>query len=180
MSRSAALRWLPPVALMAFIFFLSAQPDFSTGEGPLHVIARKLGHAAVFALLCFLWWRALRPSVRADRAPILALVATLAYAITDEYHQTFVPGRQGAVSDVAIDLAGAVIAAFAVREGGWRTPGGELGREKQSDSQVPRDRARALAASPDAGRAGGGGRDFPAGRGSPGRSTGPARSSAGS
>jgi VanZ family protein len=30
----------------------------------------------------------------------------LAYAISDEFHQTFVPGRSGAPRDVAIDLIG--------------------------------------------------------------------------
>ncbi len=39
------------------------------------------------------------------------MVIAVAYSITDEYHQTFVDGRVGAVTDVLIDAAGAVSAA---------------------------------------------------------------------
>ncbi|MBX3120200.1 MAG: VanZ family protein [Fimbriimonadaceae bacterium] len=44
----------------------------------------------------------------------LSLLLTIFYAATDEYHQTFVPGRGGLVSDVLIDTGGAVAAAFFV------------------------------------------------------------------
>ena len=52
--------WLPPVALMGLIFFLSAPPDLSSGLGAWDVLLRKLAHATVYAALTYLWWRALR------------------------------------------------------------------------------------------------------------------------
>ena len=109
--------WVPPIALMALIFFLSAQPDLSSGLGTWDFVLRKIGHAAVFGLLCLLWWRALR-GLGGDggRVVAAALLITVAYAISDEWHQSFVEGRHGSPLDVLIDSAGAgAVALWAVR-----------------------------------------------------------------
>ena len=53
--------FLPPLALMAVIFLLSAQPDLSTGLGFWDLVLRKLAHMTSYALLTLLWWRALAP-----------------------------------------------------------------------------------------------------------------------
>jgi VanZ family protein len=107
--------WAPPVALMAVIFFLSSQPDLDSGLGVFDLIGRKIVHAAEYALLCFLWWRALRTLTPSDRAALIALCICVAYSATDEYHQTFVKGRHGSPIDVAIDGAGAGIVALLLR-----------------------------------------------------------------
>ena len=109
--------WLPPLLLMGVIFALSAQPSLDSGLGPIDLIGRKLIHFGSYALLCFLWWRALR-SVTNDRiAVLLAFVLASGYAITDEFHQTFVEGRHGTPVDWAIDSAGAALVAVRL----WRT-----------------------------------------------------------
>jgi len=48
----------------------------------------------------------------------LAAVACILYAASDEWHQTFVPGRGGTVSDVCIDTTGIMLAwlAWSVRD----------------------------------------------------------------
>jgi VanZ family protein len=111
-------RWLPPVVLMAVIFALSAQPDLSSGLGTIDLIGRKIVHAAEYALLCFLWWRALRDLLPHARAVLLAFTLSVTYAATDELHQTFVEGRHGTPVDVGIDAAGAAVAAFAIHRRG--------------------------------------------------------------
>jgi VanZ family protein len=103
--------WAPPLALMALIFVLSAQPDLNSGLGTIDLIGRKLIHAGEYALLCFLWWRALRPVMTPQKAIVLALAIAVAYAGTDEIHQRSVQGRHGTPVDVFIDAAGACIAA---------------------------------------------------------------------
>ena len=103
--------WLPPLALMAAIFALSAQPSLDSGFGVWDEIGRKLVHFAEYALLTFLWWRALRTVMPSRRAAIAALLISVAYAASDEYHQTFVEGRSGSPADWAIDAAGAALAA---------------------------------------------------------------------
>lgn len=110
--RTRAGLWLPPLALMAVIYALSDQPNLSSGLGLIDLIGRKLVHVGEYALLCGLWIRALRPSVAHGKALALALVVTLAYAISDELHQTFVDGRSGAPLDVLIDAAGAALASL--------------------------------------------------------------------
>jgi VanZ family protein len=108
--------WLPPVALMAVIFALSAQPDLNSGLGTIDFVGRKIVHMGEYALLCFLWWRALRTLVPARTAVLLAFAAAVAYAGTDEFHQTFIHGRHGTPVDVGIDAVGAGVAAVLI----WR------------------------------------------------------------
>jgi VanZ family protein len=107
--------WAPPLVLMAVIFALSAQPDLSTGLGVWDLVARKIVHAGEYALLCFLWWRALRTVVAPRAAVALAFCIALAYAGTDELHQRYVEGRHGTPVDVGIDALGMAAAALAIR-----------------------------------------------------------------
>jgi VanZ family protein len=97
-------RFGPPIALMALIFFLSAQPDLNSGLGGWDTLLRKAAHMTEFGLLWFLWRRALGHGGA-------AAVITLAYAATDEWHQTFVAGRHGSPVDWLIDATGVAIAA---------------------------------------------------------------------
>jgi VanZ like family len=103
MSLATLNRFGPPIALMGLIFFLSAQPDLNSGLGAIDLIGRKFIHATEFGLLFLLWLRALG-------SPAAAAAIALAYAATDEYHQTFVDGRHGSPIDWAIDATGVLIA----------------------------------------------------------------------
>ena len=108
------IRFAAPLALMAVIFVLSNQPDLNSGLGVIDLIGRKLIHAGEYALLCFLWWWALSPGMARRPALIAAVAVSIAYAASDEYHQTFIDGRHGSPLDVAIDSAGVLIAALAL------------------------------------------------------------------
>lgn len=112
------LNFLPPLALMAVIFFLSAQPDLSSGLGFADLILRKLAHMGSYGLLTLLWWRALAPLARRPLA--LAALVSFLYAASDEYHQSFVEGRNGSPVDVAIDTAGIAIAVLLARAAWFR------------------------------------------------------------
>jgi VanZ family protein len=102
---------MAPVALMALIFYLSAQP--AAAHHPWwELIARKLGHITGYALLTALWAWALQGVVR--RPLLWAVAISLAYACTDEYHQTFVHGRNGTPVDVGVDAIGMAIAAILI------------------------------------------------------------------
>jgi VanZ family protein len=107
--------WLPPLLLMGAIFVLSDQPSLSSGLGAIDLIGRKLIHFAEYALLCFLWWRALVTVTSPGRAALFAFLLASGYAATDEYHQSFVDGRHGTALDWAIDSAGAAAAALKLR-----------------------------------------------------------------
>jgi VanZ family protein len=109
--------WLPPLVLMAIIFFLSAQPSLDSGLGVVDLVGRKLIHFAIYGLLCFLWWRAFATVTHPGRAALAALLIASVYAVTDEVHQSFVEGRSGMVLDWAIDTAGAALVALRLRSG---------------------------------------------------------------
>jgi VanZ family protein len=94
--------WLPVVLWAGVIFAFSSIPSLGTGLGGWDLVLRKLAHGAEFAILAVLLYRAVR-SIPA------ALVLASAYAVTDEFHQTFVSGREGAVADWAIDTGGAAV-----------------------------------------------------------------------
>ncbi|MFC0471740.1 VanZ family protein [Halalkalibacter kiskunsagensis] len=72
----------------------------------LNFVARKLVHISAFGLLAFLFWRALRG--RSYRYVLAFGLATL-YGAIDEWHQSFIPDRSGAVTDVFINSFGACL-----------------------------------------------------------------------
>jgi VanZ family protein len=100
--------WLPVVAWAGLIFTLSSIPDLGTGLGGWDLVLRKTAHAAEFAVLGFLL-------LRAVGREIAALLLGIAYALTDELHQHFVPGRQGSVLDVLLDSVGVALGVFLLR-----------------------------------------------------------------
>jgi VanZ family protein len=116
-STQVALRSLAPLGLMALIFVLSAQPDLDSGLGALDLVLRKLAHATVYAFLTLAWAWALRPVTRLS-VPLAASIALL-YAVSDEYHQTFVDGRSGTSTDVLIDAIGVCVALALLRYHRW-------------------------------------------------------------
>lgn len=102
---AALARFGPPVALMAIIFFLSAQPQLGPDLGGFDLLLRKLAHMIGYGMLFLLWRRALP-----DAPPTAAAAIAVSYAITDEIHQSFVEGRHGTPVDVVIDSAGVALA----------------------------------------------------------------------
>jgi VanZ family protein len=75
---------------------------------------------AEYGLLFLLLLRALGPS-----RPAAAAVIAVMYAVTDEWHQSFVSGRVGSPVDVAIDALG-----VAVAYGVWRRLGAHGARRR--------------------------------------------------
>lgn len=134
-------RWLPPALWMGLIFWLSSDPDSGANSsrllGPLIrllapglpaeqvelvvFVCRKAAHFVAFGVLAWLLWRALeRPGDagrwRWSRAG-WALALAVLYAVSDEWHQSWVPPRRASAWDVALDAAGAAAALAATW--GW-------------------------------------------------------------
>jgi VanZ family protein len=99
-------RWPLVVAWMGLIFYLSAQPDLpNPGRGRLAELLSMGAHAAVFGVLALLWARALG---HRSRGLLLPFVLTVLYALSDEFHQAFVPGRTPDPIDLLCDGLGAL------------------------------------------------------------------------
>lgn len=120
---TTALRWIPAGLHAALLFLLSAQPELKLADEPaLDLVVRKVGHFGAYAALAVLVAYALdglegTPQGRGRRArrTRMTLLIVVAYAVSDEVHQAFVPGRSPAVADVAIDSAGGLAGLALVR-----------------------------------------------------------------
>jgi len=82
--------------------------------GWLDFIIKKGGHAFGYGLLALSYLRGLKGDDQ-DITPrwfYIAWTMAVLYSATDEFHQSFVPGRHPAVTDVMIDALGAALALF--------------------------------------------------------------------
>lgn len=103
--------WLPVLAWAGVIFTLSSIPSLGTGlPWVWDLILRKIGHAVEYSVLMYLIWRALSAQGWRGASLIGSAFLSLGYALGDEYHQSFVPGRMGSLRDVAVDGVGVLIA----------------------------------------------------------------------
>ena len=111
--------WLPVVLWMGLIFVISSQSKLPFAlSKTVDFVIKKAGHVTEYSILAFLLWRAISQG-RGAPAPQSfggAFGLSLLYAISDEFHQTFVPGRTGRLTDVGFDALGALLALALV----WR------------------------------------------------------------
>ncbi|OGF44393.1 MAG: hypothetical protein A2231_04950 [Candidatus Firestonebacteria bacterium RIFOXYA2_FULL_40_8] len=104
--------WLPAGIFAVCVFYLSSISN-PPGVRLLQFIPNsdKLAHMTEYFILSSLIFFALARghNIKTNKAIIIAILLTAAYAITDEYHQSFTPGRSMDVLDWAADTAGAII-----------------------------------------------------------------------
>jgi len=133
-------RYLPLVVWLVFISFASSD-SFNAANtsriiGPLvlwlfpntspetlatiHFITRKVAHFTEYAILGFLAARAFRIH---QRWFLISLLLIVAYALIDEYHQSFVPSRTASIFDSFIDMAGGLSALIFVSRKRAKTQG---------------------------------------------------------
>lgn len=109
--RALVWRWGPAVVVMAIIFTASSTPAEDLPHfGLWDTLVKKAGHAFGYGLLAAAYLRGLRRDrpIAAWMLPA-ALGLALAYALSDEFHQLFVPGRSASPTDVGIDAVGACL-----------------------------------------------------------------------
>jgi len=101
--------WLPVILWMAVIFSFSSLPTGTTTEIIWwDFIIKKTAHVVEYAILSFLLYRALVNSgVSKNKAGIWAIFLCVLYGLSDEYHQSFTPGRTPKLRDVGFDTIGA-------------------------------------------------------------------------
>lgn len=88
--------WLPALLMMALIFGFSSIPSKEMPSfGAFDFSVKKFGHAFGYGLLALAYQRGL-----GGKRPWLAWLMAVAFAATDEFHQSFVPGRNASPWDV--------------------------------------------------------------------------------
>ena len=86
------------------------EPEQQKAVDSLQFIVRKSAHFSVYSALGFLCFLAMNTyNIKLKTKFISALTISLLYAISDEIHQLFVPGRAGQIRDVFIDFSGALV-----------------------------------------------------------------------
>lgn len=109
--KSVLIRWFPAVAMMVIIFILSSLPsDRIPYYGAIDTLVKKGGHAIGYGLLGLSYYYALPKRLSKFYRGITALMMAILFALSDEYHQSFVQGRSSSLGDVLIDGMGATIA----------------------------------------------------------------------
>ena len=128
--RYLQLKYFFPVAWMLVIFLLSheaagdstARSDVIVnllgGLGldwavdSVTVVVRKTAHLAAYAVLGGLFfWSLSDKGVMLRNVVVASVLLSFVFAVTDEMHQAYIPGRSGEVGDVLIDTIGATIGA---------------------------------------------------------------------
>jgi VanZ family protein len=78
----------------------------------IHFLIRKLAHCTEYGVFGLLLYHSFEPRYpeRWDiRGALSALIIAGLFSLTDEYHQSFVPGRTASLVDCALDTAGALL-----------------------------------------------------------------------
>ncbi|MBI4032978.1 MAG: VanZ family protein [Candidatus Blackburnbacteria bacterium] len=105
--------WLPTILWALVIFFLSALTVTPSKEFYWQdFLVKKTAHLVEYAILFTFLYRALlnATTFSKKRAAFIALILCSLYGLTDEYHQSFTPGREPKGRDVIIDTIGAGLA----------------------------------------------------------------------
>ena len=118
------LSFIATVLCMVAIFLFSSQTgsDSARVSSGVHKVLnfislfkvipiRKVAHFSLYFLLFLLINSFVNNFIKSNiKCYIISIAVSILYAITDEYHQTFVTGRSGCFKDVCIDTLGVLIA----------------------------------------------------------------------
>jgi len=110
-------KWIFLIGWAGFIYFLSSRKlEFFVVVDTWEVLVRKLAHVFVFGVLTFFIFRTLKYTEKRYIYWDLfwAFIFAFLYAVSDEYHQTLVPGRFGTYKDVLIDTVGIIISSWLI------------------------------------------------------------------
>ncbi len=104
MLKKFIILWLPVIIWAGLIFYLSSVPDLKTSlETFWDTILRKIAHMVEYGIFFLLLARAMKKPL------IWPVILSILYAISDEFHQSFVPGRNMALLDVYFDSVGVLL-----------------------------------------------------------------------
>lgn len=101
--------WLPPILWMGVIFLFSSRAELPSLRLTPPNLQNILGHLFEYGVLAYLLARAFERPFAPKCAHLWAIAITMLYAASDEWHQTFVPGRHGDLLDWLVDITAALL-----------------------------------------------------------------------
>jgi VanZ family protein len=104
---------LPALLYMGLIFWLSSRPAPESLQTWPTLWGLKAVHLVEYAILCALWLWGLAHATRWSfrRVALIAALLTFLWGVSDELHQSCVPGRTARVTDALTNLVAALLAA---------------------------------------------------------------------
>ncbi len=108
--------WTPVIIWALLIFASSSRQTTTTSEIYLEdFIIKKTAHVVIYAILATLLYRGFLTSGYSKRkAAKYAIIISVVYGFTDEFHQSFTPGRTPMLRDVVFDTIGAALAIYLI------------------------------------------------------------------
>ena len=108
--------WLPVVIWSLVIFYFSSLPTAPiTKVYWREFVIKKSAHVVEYAIYATLMYRALKESgVDKKEAGVYSVILAFIYGISDEFHQSFTPGRDPRLRDIFFDTMGASLAIYAL------------------------------------------------------------------
>lgn len=128
--KNKKFKWFLVISWIVIIFIFSSQPgdvsdknskfvmyifnlmglDLNNFFGDLaNFIVRKGAHFTEYFILYMLLYNALKENFNFKRALLFSIIGVFLYASSDEYHQSFVPGRGPSFRDVLVDTSGGML-----------------------------------------------------------------------
>lgn len=108
-TKAQIVNWLLVFLWAAVIFTFSSMKQVKVSEFFFwDFAAKKAAHFSEYAILYYLLFKS------TGKNYLMAFILTMVYSITDEIHQSFVPGRTPAIYDVAIDFTGTASSAYII------------------------------------------------------------------
>lgn len=107
--------WFPTVLWFLVIFMFSTLE--STPSNKIiwwDFLIKKTAHITEYAILATLLFRSLKQSFSINKSLVFTFLICVLYAVSDEYHQSFVPGRHPKVYDVMFDTIGVSLSLFLI------------------------------------------------------------------
>jgi len=111
--KSFFIYYFPAILWAGLIFYFSSIPELKVGFASTfwELLGRKIAHIGEYAILGFLMLRIFRGhlNIIISQSVIFSLIIVIFYAISDEAHQMFTPGRAGKEIDIAVDTLGGIL-----------------------------------------------------------------------
>ncbi len=108
------LYWLPPLLWMSVIYYFSGRTGSQLNSLFPFIKNFDWGHVTAYLILSALFYYAFARTTSLKHISLWSVLLCLTYAVSDEYHQSFVPSRSAEILDIRNDMIGAMLAVVAI------------------------------------------------------------------
>ena len=111
----ATILWMIIIFILSTTYFSSQRTAHILERISTEINFRFLAHLIVYTILGFLASGAIQTNFSWKNKFLITLVVCILYAITDEFHQSFVYGRHAKIMDIGFDFIGMLLALYLVK-----------------------------------------------------------------